>query len=251
MVFGNFKGALSMAAVLALPATMPHRERLLTIVFGVTFVSLVSQALPFRRVLLALGVANASEDAFDGALGAQVTLATIDARHVGIDGIASAPAFEAAARETRRRSDASVVRTIRAGVWQLSRHVDEGHSARAPSRAIGIGDVVSAVGMADPGHAMFVTLVVDRPLPRLRRAQPLVGAHEDERRQPQPIGFRVHARRVALDHAALLQLADALQDGGRRHPHLPRDLRVGRAGVLLKDLHDPDVGVVDHSLFLL
>ena len=65
MVFGNIKGALSMAAVLALPATLPHRERLVTIVFGVTFVTLVTQALPFRRVLLALGVAEGSEDAFD------------------------------------------------------------------------------------------------------------------------------------------------------------------------------------------
>jgi CPA1 family monovalent cation:H+ antiporter len=65
MVFGNIKGALSMAAVLALPATLPHRERLVTIVFGVTFVTLVTQALPFRRVLFALGVAEGAEDAYD------------------------------------------------------------------------------------------------------------------------------------------------------------------------------------------
>lgn len=65
MVFGNIKGALSMAAVLALPAELPHRERLVTIVFGVTFMTLVTQALPFRRVLLALGVAEGAEDAFD------------------------------------------------------------------------------------------------------------------------------------------------------------------------------------------
>ena len=48
MVFGNIKGALSMAAVLALPADIPYRERLVTIVFGVTFITLVTQALPFR-----------------------------------------------------------------------------------------------------------------------------------------------------------------------------------------------------------
>ena len=65
MVFGNIKGALSMAAVLALPATLPHRERLVTIVFGVTFVTLLTQALPFRRVLIALGIAGGPEDAFD------------------------------------------------------------------------------------------------------------------------------------------------------------------------------------------
>jgi CPA1 family monovalent cation:H+ antiporter len=51
--------------VLALPATLPHRERLVTIVFGVTFVTLVTQALPFRRVLFALGVAEGAEDAYD------------------------------------------------------------------------------------------------------------------------------------------------------------------------------------------
>lgn len=51
MVFGNIKGALSMAAVLALPDSMPDKPRLVTIVFGVTFVTLVTQALPFGRFL--------------------------------------------------------------------------------------------------------------------------------------------------------------------------------------------------------
>ena len=39
MVFGNVKGALSMAAVLALPADLPFRDRLVAIVFGVTLVT--------------------------------------------------------------------------------------------------------------------------------------------------------------------------------------------------------------------
>jgi CPA1 family monovalent cation:H+ antiporter len=56
MMFGNIKGALSMAAVLALPDSVPFKERLVTIVFGVTVVTLVGQALPFRRALLLLGV---------------------------------------------------------------------------------------------------------------------------------------------------------------------------------------------------
>jgi CPA1 family monovalent cation:H+ antiporter len=67
MVFGNIKGALSMAAVLALPAGLPHRAQLVAIVFGVTFVTLLTQALPFRRVLHMLGVALASADVFDAA----------------------------------------------------------------------------------------------------------------------------------------------------------------------------------------
>ncbi len=70
MVFGNIKGALSMAAVLALPSELPFRARLVTIVFGVTFVTLLLQALPFRRVLSTLGVAmGAANDAFDRARG--------------------------------------------------------------------------------------------------------------------------------------------------------------------------------------
>lgn len=56
MVFGNIKGALSMAAVLALPTTLPFRERLISIVFGVTFITLVGQALPFVRFLQVMGL---------------------------------------------------------------------------------------------------------------------------------------------------------------------------------------------------
>lgn len=56
MVVGNIKGALSMAAVVALPATLPFRDRLIHIVFGVTFVTLVTQALPFKKVLQWLDV---------------------------------------------------------------------------------------------------------------------------------------------------------------------------------------------------
>jgi CPA1 family monovalent cation:H+ antiporter len=55
---GNVKGALSMAAVLALPATMPYRDRLVAIVFGVTLVTLVTQALPFKRFLTWLKVSG-------------------------------------------------------------------------------------------------------------------------------------------------------------------------------------------------
>jgi CPA1 family monovalent cation:H+ antiporter len=61
MVFGNVKGALSMAAVLALPADTPYRDRLIAIVFGVTLVSLLTQALPFRRFLTWIGVSGRPE----------------------------------------------------------------------------------------------------------------------------------------------------------------------------------------------
>ncbi|HKP59861.1 MAG TPA: sodium:proton antiporter [Polyangiales bacterium] len=56
MVVGNIKGALSMAAVLALPESVPFRSRLIAIVFGVTLVTMVTQALPFPSLLRWLGV---------------------------------------------------------------------------------------------------------------------------------------------------------------------------------------------------
>jgi CPA1 family monovalent cation:H+ antiporter len=55
-VFGNIKGALSMATILALPDDLPYRAKLVPIVFGVTLVTLVTQALPFARFLRAMGV---------------------------------------------------------------------------------------------------------------------------------------------------------------------------------------------------
>ena len=56
-----------MAAGLALPAGGAHRDELVAIVFGATFVTLLTQALPFRRVLHLLGVVVGSDDAFDAA----------------------------------------------------------------------------------------------------------------------------------------------------------------------------------------
>lgn len=63
MMIGNIKGALSMAAVLALPASVPFKDRLVTIVFGVTFLTLVGQALPFAKLLKMLGVVVRTADA--------------------------------------------------------------------------------------------------------------------------------------------------------------------------------------------
>lgn len=68
LVAGNVKGALPMAAALALPAALPERERIVAVVFGVTFVTLVTQALPFRRIVRALGLgATTSRRAIDDA----------------------------------------------------------------------------------------------------------------------------------------------------------------------------------------
>jgi CPA1 family monovalent cation:H+ antiporter len=77
MIIGNVKGALSMAAVLALPESIPGRERLIAIVFGVTLVTLVSQALPFRNLLTWLKVGGAATDE----IADQSKAVLIDARH--------------------------------------------------------------------------------------------------------------------------------------------------------------------------
>jgi monovalent cation:H+ antiporter, CPA1 family len=69
MVFGNIKGALSMAAVLALPTSTPYRDRLVSIVFGVTFITLVGQALPFARFLRWMGVIEPGDAQIDRARG--------------------------------------------------------------------------------------------------------------------------------------------------------------------------------------
>jgi len=74
MVLGNIKGALSMAAVLSLPESMPYRDRLVTIVFGVTFVTLITQALPFSRLLLWLKVAARTSSAGSAINEAKATL---------------------------------------------------------------------------------------------------------------------------------------------------------------------------------
>src|SRR5262249_62408791 len=63
-------------------------------------------------------------------------------------------------------------------------------------------------------------------------------------------GLRRDLRMVALDQAALAELADALVDGGRREPDLRRKLRLRRARVLLQQLDQREIDVVDigHAL---
>jgi CPA1 family monovalent cation:H+ antiporter len=58
MVAGNIKGSLSMAAVIALPQDLPYRGRLVAIVFGVTLVTLLTQALPFKQLLRFFGAVD-------------------------------------------------------------------------------------------------------------------------------------------------------------------------------------------------
>jgi CPA1 family monovalent cation:H+ antiporter len=120
MVLGNIKGALSMAAVLALPAEFPYRARLVNIVFGVTLVTLVTQALPFRQLLRALKVTVAPSG---GELeSAQATLIAARRGLAELDELLAA-GIVSRSEHARRRAD-------------LQRHVIEAEEVlRVPSGA--------------------------------------------------------------------------------------------------------------------
>jgi CPA1 family monovalent cation:H+ antiporter len=67
MVWGNLKGSLTMVLALSLPATVAHREEILTIAFGVVLLSLVFQGLtlgPLVRWLDITGI-SAFQRAFE------------------------------------------------------------------------------------------------------------------------------------------------------------------------------------------
>src|SRR5690348_16309591 len=79
------------------------------------------------------------------------------------------------------------------------------------------------------------------------RADPLIGADVDEGKQPQVERLGVQSRLVAIDEAARLELADALQNRGWRHGQPPRNLGVGRSRVALKNGQYFAINVVNHS----
>jgi CPA1 family monovalent cation:H+ antiporter len=61
LVWGNLKGSLSMALVLSLPADLPHRDLLVTVVFGCTIVTLTAQGLTLGPLLRAMGMGRLGE----------------------------------------------------------------------------------------------------------------------------------------------------------------------------------------------
>jgi CPA1 family monovalent cation:H+ antiporter len=61
LVWGNLKGSLSMALVLALPARLPGRDLLIEIVFGCALVTLTVQGLSLAAVTRALGLGGQAE----------------------------------------------------------------------------------------------------------------------------------------------------------------------------------------------
>ena len=59
MTWGGLRGALSMVLALALPASFPNRETIITITFGVVLTSLLLQGLTMAPLLRRLGVGGA------------------------------------------------------------------------------------------------------------------------------------------------------------------------------------------------
>jgi hypothetical protein len=74
-----------------------------------------------------------------------------------------------------------------------------------------------------------------------------IAGDENERQEPKAERLRVQLRLIAGDDPAVLELADALEDGRGRQAHPPRDLRLGRAGVVAEDGEDFAIDGVDHS----
>jgi CPA1 family monovalent cation:H+ antiporter len=61
MIWGGLRGALSMVLALALPLTIPDRELLITMTFGVVLLSILLQGLSMPWLLARLGVGNAPQ----------------------------------------------------------------------------------------------------------------------------------------------------------------------------------------------
>ncbi len=125
MVVGNIKGALSMAAVLALPPDLPYRDRLVTIVFGVTFFTLMTQALPFGKILRLLKVAHGSAD--DRLDSAKATLIAARRGQAELDGLLAAGLIDrqdhAERRATFQRAVIEAERVLRGPKGEHARDV--------------------------------------------------------------------------------------------------------------------------------
>lgn len=85
--WGGLRGGLSMVLALSLPLTMPHRELLVNLTFGVVFLSIVGQGMTMAPLLRFLGLEGAREPSSDddlrrgnrlGILGALTALDTIE-----------------------------------------------------------------------------------------------------------------------------------------------------------------------------
>jgi CPA1 family monovalent cation:H+ antiporter len=58
LIWGGLRGALSMVLVLALPSTLPNRDLLITLTFGIVLLSILMQGLSMQWLLTRVGVAG-------------------------------------------------------------------------------------------------------------------------------------------------------------------------------------------------
>jgi CPA1 family monovalent cation:H+ antiporter len=131
MVLGNIKGALSMAAVLALPEALPGRARLVTIVFGVTLVTLIMQALPFRGLLGLLGVTLP-----EGARAVEAARATLIAARRGLAELDELLAAGLVSRGAHARRRAAFQRSVIDAEQVLAAPRPDGDAERATDLAL-------------------------------------------------------------------------------------------------------------------
>ena len=68
LVWGGLKGALSLALAIGLPETMPYREQVLSVTFGVVAFSVIVQGMTMPLLMRKLGLTNASAPAHSSAL---------------------------------------------------------------------------------------------------------------------------------------------------------------------------------------
>lgn len=98
LVWGNMKGSLTLALALALPVTVPQRSLLISLVFGVVLVSLVTQGLSlgplmrWLRISEAPGAKNLFEEAQVRLIAARA--AQEELRHLQQAGILSISSYE-------------------------------------------------------------------------------------------------------------------------------------------------------------
>jgi CPA1 family monovalent cation:H+ antiporter len=62
LVWGGIRGSISMVLVLSLPKDFPHRELILSMTFGVVFLTLIGQGMSMRTFLNWLGLGFVSEE---------------------------------------------------------------------------------------------------------------------------------------------------------------------------------------------
>jgi CPA1 family monovalent cation:H+ antiporter len=133
LVWGNLKGSLSMALAVSLPADLPHRELIATVVFGCAFVTLTVQGLTLAPLARWLGVARAS-----------------DAERLIDQGQGRLLAARAAQRELDRMQQLGVVPL---GAFQRMRAAYQGTIARSERQ---LRDLIPITVAEDSEHLMAV-----------------------------------------------------------------------------------------------